>query len=187
MKRKANNLLLQILVIVEAALASRAVKAGLGRHSAEMSDAQLLDANEWTITTNAVAIFGIPTPKLAVAILLVRILAVGRPSRALQFSLYAPALLMVVLAVVQFGILFGQCQPIEGSWNPFIEAKCYNPNIFYVSAMIWQGMAFVVNVSVLKQFTLPMHLQLIDTSLLQGCVQLSIFIMVSSRYFSFLD
>ncbi|KAI9652256.1 MAG: hypothetical protein M1831_007104 [Alyxoria varia] len=120
-----------VLVILESGVTSYAISQGLGQHINEFEDpAKLVNALKWTVIADTPGIFVFSTPKLAFAILLDRILNVGKTSKALKALLYTPAVLSVLFSVAGCAVWLRQCDPIEGLWDQTAGAECLSTKVY---------------------------------------------------------
>ena len=85
--------------------------------------AQVLRAGKLLFISELLTNLAICVVKISVALFLLRI---GGLRRWLKVSLYATVVLLVSSTTVFVVILFVQCRPIAGNWNPVIKrtAKC---------------------------------------------------------------
>ena len=98
-------------------------RAGYGRHIYYLNIAQVIRAGKLLFISELLANLVICVVKISVALFLLRI---GGLRRWLKVSLYATIVLLVSSTSAFVVILFVQCRPIAGNWNPMIKrtAKC---------------------------------------------------------------
>ena len=132
----------QTLVILESSLTSYAISQGFGKHMSDFEDpAELVNALKWTVIADAAGIFVFSTPKVAFAILLDRILDIGKTSKPLKVLLYAPAITSVLISVAACGIWLGQCDPVAGLWDKTVGATCLSTHVYLVFGLAMCGKA----------------------------------------------
>ena len=113
---------------------------GAGKRITELSPEGALSAIKWSFITNCVGVFTFSTPKVAIALLLGRVLAVGTVSRVEALILYIPAAIIMAWAVGAEIFYTRQCNPVSGNWNKEEGARCLNPHDFVVFVIIYGGM-----------------------------------------------
>lgn len=121
---------------------SVAVSKGTGRHSDTLpSHEAAIQVGYWNTIATELAIFSFGLPKVAIALLLGRILNV-RP--ALCWLLYSLAGVLVVFAVIEDIVFIEQCSPINAMWDKSVPATCWDPSPIAVSGVIYGGMYFLL-------------------------------------------
>ncbi|KAL9086059.1 MAG: hypothetical protein Q9159_004388 [Coniocarpon cinnabarinum] len=122
-----------IVNILYSVVISIAVSKGTGTRAATLASPQAaVEAGKWNVVAIETGIFSFGLPKVAIALLLGRILTIRR---SLCWLLYAMAGTLIVYAVVQDVVFIEQCDPVEGAWNRSIKAKCWDPWPVTVSAL----------------------------------------------------
>ncbi|KAH8678261.1 hypothetical protein BX600DRAFT_147957 [Xylariales sp. PMI_506] len=102
-----------------------AVEAGDGQHIETLSAEQISRAILWTMVGFLPGILSFSLPKVAVAILLIRLLDPGRIHRRCILALPILCIIVLMACVV---ILFTQCSPPKSQWDLSItERTCISP------------------------------------------------------------
>ena len=99
------------------------MRAGFGRHIYYLDTAQLTRFKKLNFVSGIFTNLIICLVKLSVALFLLRI---GGHTRWLRSSLFATITLLVSSTVATVVIIFVQCRPIAGLWDPTVAltAKC---------------------------------------------------------------
>ncbi|KAL9050420.1 MAG: hypothetical protein Q9162_006634 [Coniocarpon cinnabarinum] len=127
-----------IVNILYSVVISIAVSKGTGTRAATLASPQAaVEAGKWNVVAIETGIFSFGLPKVAIALLLGRILTIRR---SLCWLLYAMAGTLIVYAVVQDVVFIEQCDPVEGAWNRSIKAKCWDPWPVTVSGIVYSCM-----------------------------------------------
>ena len=123
--------------VVYSVVISIAVSKGTGTHAATLPGPEAaVAAGYWNVVAIEVGIFSFGLPKLAIALLLGRILNI-RP--LLCWILYTLAGGLILYAIVQDIVFIEQCSPVEGAWNRSIKAVCWDPWPVTVSGIVYSG------------------------------------------------
>jgi len=112
-------------------LASFAIKYGGGRHLLTLPPDYVPKAIYYTVVSFVPGVLSFTIPKLAVVILLAKILD---PSRLHKIIMWIISILYVMLSIGMLVINFVQCNPPSAQWNGPIE-KCWNRKITVDYAM----------------------------------------------------
>jgi hypothetical protein len=110
-----------VLNIASVACCTMAVKYGLGRHLVYLSESELNMTLYWSTILQPMGVYSYCFPKLAVVLLLVKLMM---PSKGVRYALYG---LMVVLYICSFlAVLFlwVRCTPRDHFWHPLEPADC---------------------------------------------------------------
>jgi hypothetical protein len=92
------------------------------------NDADISFSLKLGLVSSALASPALWFPKISVAMLLVRLMQPGQWAKVLL--IYGPILSLLLLSVPAMIILFVQCNPIPGQWNPErYKPTCWGPNI----------------------------------------------------------
>ena len=121
-----------------------AVTQGMGKHMDELTDTAAVNTARWIFVINCVAIVTFVLPKPAIALLLARVLGVGGLSKRDEFILFGPATLIIKWTVATELLWICQCEPVSGHWNKNSAAKCLNPWIYTIEAIIF-SVGFLMN------------------------------------------
>ncbi|KAF7510037.1 hypothetical protein GJ744_007141 [Endocarpon pusillum] len=113
------NLTYTILIVV-------AVNAGNGRHLYYLNPSQTSTAIKWNSIAYIVGIMSFSVPKVGVVVLLMRLL---NPSRMQQYIMYSLSYTCIVISVLSAVLLWQQCDPSAGLWNPALKPVCWSPSI----------------------------------------------------------
>lgn len=99
------------------------MRAGFGRHIYYIDAAHLMRFKKLNFVSGLLTNLIICLVKLSVALFLLRI---GGLRRSLRYSLFATIALLVSSTVATIVIIFVQCRPIAGIWDPTVAltAKC---------------------------------------------------------------
>lgn len=121
------NKLKQILSLIYSSIASVYVHMGGGRHSYYLGLDQTAAAVRMISIGNIPGIISVAVPKLAVAVLLVRLLNPARYQKAILYFLSLSCVVIYVLCAV---FLWVQCTPRAGLWNPVkYKPKCWDLHV----------------------------------------------------------
>jgi hypothetical protein len=95
----------------------------------------------WAIFTDTWVFLSIALPKFGVGILIIRIFI---PRRWLHVSILCLCWSLNILAIVGFILIFVQCNPVAGQWDPFKhpETRCWNRSVGLIYACSVSGMFF---------------------------------------------
>ena len=96
------------------------MRAGFGRHIYYLDTAHRIRFKKLNFVSGILTNFIICLVKLSVALFLLRI---GGLRRWLRYSLFATIALLVSSTIATIVIIFVQCRPIAGIWEP-IKANC---------------------------------------------------------------
>lgn len=126
-----------LCVILSSIFNTISVDYGNGQHYQLLSIHQATEVRRYTIAAFVPGTLSFVVTKFAVVQLLTRLL---NPSRAHRIFLWSMCVLLLVSIIIAYGILFGQCDPVEALWDvtliPVME--CLDPRI-YVNWSIWVG------------------------------------------------
>ncbi|TLD29253.1 hypothetical protein PspLS_03460 [Pyricularia sp. CBS 133598] len=126
----------------EAAFHIVAVRYGLGRHMWELTPVERQGAQLWSIFASVSGIFGLGLPKIALAMMLNRVLLANYCTS--MVSWFLSIMSMVNFTVANFMILFQCTTPKQAAWvHDPDDAKCYN---------IWLVIAICIYASVFSAF-----------------------------------
>ena len=127
---------MQLFGFVYAILVTIAVGAGNGRHQYYLGLAGTESGIKWIIIAFIPGIISLSLPKLAVALLLIRLL---NPSKWQRWFMYFITISCIIAFVLCALFLWVQCTPTEGLWNPTIVATCWNPSVLVNYAIFCGG------------------------------------------------
>ena len=120
------DLLVQILLFIQGGLVSASISSGLGRHQYYLTLEQLTGAVEWQVISEPFGIFGVSLPKLAITILLIKIMG---PSKSGAAWLWLLNVALNALSIASTIALFAQCKPSTAVWKPVGNYSCWKPSI----------------------------------------------------------
>ena len=115
-----------MLLIVTVSLATAAVAFGLGRHVVSLQEDQIEKIAYLIAIMEPFAIFSYSIPKLAVVILIIKLLGVQK--RSIWF-LYSIIIILFATSLVCSILNFARCDPPKSIWNLAIDGKCWDVNI----------------------------------------------------------
>ena len=99
---------------------------GNGKHVQTLSIYQAEQVRLWNFAAFMPGVLVLGLPKVAVVILLNRLL---NPSKWHRRFLWVMVVLCVLSNIATVGTLAGQCTPTKAMWNFDMDAKCIDPNI----------------------------------------------------------
>lgn len=117
--------------IIAAAFVSYSVTLGLGRHTQAIllvhGKERLVATAKWQILGFPFNIASFSFPNISIAILVNKLLD---PNPWRSGLLLALCIVQVLLACTSVCLIYLQCSPAEGLWNPFITSDCWDPSLF---------------------------------------------------------
>ncbi len=101
---------------------------GTGRHLAALPPQDAMRAIKLNIISNPFGIMAFCVPKVAVALLLIRLMGPGNLRRWL---LYFVTSVMMIAGILSAIFLFAQCRPVAALWDPAVApiASCWHPSV----------------------------------------------------------
>lgn len=101
---------------------------GTGKHLATLSSHDAMRAIKFNTISNPFGVMAFCVPKVAVALLLVRLMGPGHKRKWFPYAITGIMLIAGTLSAI---FLFVQCQPVAALWDPEIEATahCWDPNV----------------------------------------------------------
>ena len=121
------HFLAKLLSIVSNSLATVATFSGLGRHTYYLTLKQIERAVKLGDASNPIGIMAFCLPKIAVAILIVRLLPPPKRGAWLLFALTLSLTLFGALAAI---FLYVQCNPASVLWDPAVtNFHCWDPHV----------------------------------------------------------
>ncbi|KAI9703026.1 MAG: hypothetical protein M1820_006017 [Bogoriella megaspora] len=115
-----------VLLIATAWMATVAVAAGLGRHIVYLQIDQIEKIAYLAAVMEPIGIFSYTFPKLAVAILIIKLLAVQKRGK---WFLYSIIVVLFATRIIISTLNFARCNPPKSIWNHAIHGKCWDINI----------------------------------------------------------
>lgn len=91
-------------------------------------------ATFWALFTDSWAFLSITLPKIAVALLLIRLF---RPRKWIKNTLLGASIGLFIICVVGFIICFVQCNPVAGQWDPYThpDVVCWPRDVQIIYAL----------------------------------------------------
>lgn len=124
---------LWVLTLTTAAMCSVAVSKGTGQHIATIPPSQLNEALRFNLIASVFCVMNITVPKLAVAILLRRLL---NPSRFVIFGLYFLPVGAIAWDILIVILTFTSCISFLGGQN---HQRCVSPEVLEVCSLVAGG------------------------------------------------
>jgi len=112
-----------------------AVASGNGKHFSLLSTEQKTGAILWTTVAFCPGVLSFGLPKMAVVVLLQRLL---NPQRYHRWFLWWMGIWCQLTLFATVGVLLGRCMPARALWDFSVEGKCFDPNIL-VGYCIYAG------------------------------------------------
>ncbi|KAL8949401.1 MAG: hypothetical protein Q9222_004484 [Ikaeria aurantiellina] len=128
-----------VLAIVRAACFQTALNSARGLDLANLPG-KVPTAAFWVIFTDAWSFFSIALPKLGIGMLIIRVF---RPRRWLKRTILIFCVALNILALVGFILVFAQCDPVAGQWNPFDHpgTRCWDRAVQLIYACSVSGIS----------------------------------------------
>ncbi|AEO69775.1 uncharacterized protein THITE_2014519, partial [Thermothielavioides terrestris NRRL 8126] len=144
-----------LMSIVSVVFVGVAVSYGAGRHIATIPPNDAHKAIFYTMVASPPSILAFTVPKIAVLILLVKVLC---PSRRHRVFMWTIAVLVSLMSIGTMVMIWVQCQPVAVQWG---EAKgtCWNPEVVFIFGLV-HGV-----LSALFDFYLAMYPSIVLSSL----------------------
>jgi archaellum biogenesis protein FlaJ (TadC family) len=98
-----------------------AVKYGLGRHLVYLSEHELNMTLYWSTILQPMGVYSYCFPKLAVVLLLVKLMV---PTKRVSYALYGLMAVLFVCSFLAVLFLFVRCTPRDHFWHPLEPATC---------------------------------------------------------------
>ena len=121
-----------MLLISNVAILAVAVHYGVGRHIAALSPKDISRAIFFTAVSSGSVIFSFALPKLAVTILLARLLSPGRWHRV---AMWAVAILYLAMSAITVVLVWVQCTPVAAQWGA-VKGTCWAPQVMFTWTMV---------------------------------------------------
>ncbi|KEZ43285.1 hypothetical protein SAPIO_CDS4726 [Scedosporium apiospermum] len=125
----------QICSWISTAFSTMAVASGNGKHFSLLSTEQKTGAILWTTVAFCPGVLSFGLPKMAVVVLLQRLL---NPQRYHRWFLWWMGIWCQLTLFATVGVLLGRCMPARALWDFSVEGKCFDPNIL-VGYCIYAG------------------------------------------------
>ncbi|KAI2851435.1 hypothetical protein CBS12448_8518 [Aspergillus niger] len=112
--------------IVCSGLAQTGVHYGLGKHMADISNAEWkIEAFKYTVIAPNFSMVSTTTGKLSVAVFLLRLMG-QTASPAKRWFLYIFSIISVAWNVLAIVAIMGYCRPAEKIWRPEVPGSCFS-------------------------------------------------------------
>ena len=121
-----DSILLKSLNIVYAAIVEVGVKAGNGRHPYYLGPQETSKAIRWSTIAFIPGVLSFTVPKISVAILLARLL---NPTKRQKIFMYSLSIVVNIGGCIAVALLWQQCKPSSGLWDPTVAATCWSPDV----------------------------------------------------------
>ncbi|KAI6590792.1 hypothetical protein MCOR06_004917 [Pyricularia oryzae] len=116
-----------LMLLAEVCLISIAIKHGEGRHIWTLSEDELEASKLWFIIASVPGVSALGLPKIAIALMLNRILFANR--WLTMASWFLSGMTTLNFTVVLFLLIF-QCSPMRAAWSANVpNAKCYGSDV----------------------------------------------------------
>ena len=101
---------------------------GIGRHLVTLPSKDTMEAIRWVTITDPFGIMAFCIPKVAVALLLVRIMAPAQRGRRFLYFMIGGVMIAGIFNCI---LLFVQCKPVAALWDPIVAATatCWKPSV----------------------------------------------------------
>ncbi|KAK2603347.1 hypothetical protein N8I77_009811 [Diaporthe amygdali] len=135
-----------VFKIINTALNTVSVSYGIGRHVYYLSDDDIVDTLYYESILRPIGIAAIFLPKLAVVILIIRLMGTAKRGVWCLYSVIGILFITFALAIILF---FAQCSPADHLWHPFSPADCFPSYVIdgsaYVAAYMeaWKLISFI--------------------------------------------
>ncbi|CAK42146.1 uncharacterized protein An14g05850 [Aspergillus niger] len=117
---------MQLSAIVCSGLAQTGVHYGLGKHMADISNAEWkIEAFKYTVIAPNFSMVSTTTGKLSVAVFLLRLMG-QTASPAKRWFLYIFSIISVAWNVLAIVAIMGYCRPAEKIWRPEVPGSCFS-------------------------------------------------------------
>ncbi|KAL2043495.1 hypothetical protein N7G274_003802 [Stereocaulon virgatum] len=130
-------LLAGVLLIISEACITEGYIWGLGKHDLDLSFEQLVNILKWDWITATFSILVSIAARISIAILLIRIFG---NRKWFKIFLIVFTTLQSVVGIVLIVVVWEQCRPVQGLWNPTIPSRRWNPAIQQDLAYLLQSM-----------------------------------------------
>lgn len=122
-----------VFKIINTALNTVSVSYGIGRHVYYLSDDDIVNTLYYESILRPIGIAAIFLPKLAVVILIIRLMGTAKRGVWFLYSVIGILFITFALAIILF---FAQCNPADHLWHPFSPADCFPSYVIDGSAYV---------------------------------------------------
>ncbi|KAI0110718.1 hypothetical protein GGR51DRAFT_74137 [Nemania sp. FL0031] len=126
---------------------TKSLQWGLGKHDNDLSFTQLVNVTKYVWLSTIPGLLGTLFARASIAVLLVRLFG---KKRWLKWYLILWTIFESLATITLLIVIFVQCSPVEGLWDPSIPARRWNPNIelylafFSQSTLTFSDVTFVL-------------------------------------------
>ncbi|KAI1179305.1 hypothetical protein F4777DRAFT_468440 [Nemania sp. FL0916] len=159
---------------------TKSLQWGLGKHDKDLTFDQLVNILKWVWLSTIPGLLGTLFARASVAVLLIRLFG---NKRWLKWYLIIWTTFQSLATIALLIVIFVQCSPVEGLWNPAIEARRWDPNIelylafFSQSTLTFSDLTYVLfPVLIIWRLNMPTRRKVALSALLS----LSLFTMTAS-------
>ena len=128
----------QIVNLIASIICTVSTHYGIGKHLATLPAQNIMEAVKLSAITYVFDIMAFCIPKVAVALLLVRIMG---PAQRGRLFLYSITCVMMIAGILNCILLFVQCKPVTALWDPIVAATaiCWKPSVLVNSGYFLCG------------------------------------------------
>lgn len=119
-------LLAGVLLIVFQACITKGYLWGLGKHDVDLTTEQLINILKWDWISTTPSILVSIVARISITILLIRLF--GNKLWFRRFLIICTGFQSIV-AIIVIVVVWAQCRPVQGLWNPTIPASRLNPAV----------------------------------------------------------
>lgn len=130
----------QVCGYISTGLSTVAVKNGNGKHFSLLTTEQQENTVLYTTAAFCPGVISFGLPKMAVVILLTRLL---NPSRYHKWFIWWLGIWCQLTLFATCGLLLGQCTPTNSLWNFSVEGKCFDKSIL-VGYCVYAGCGLAI-------------------------------------------
>lgn len=127
-----------IVGLIGAALLTKLVQAGAGKHIACLPPGQIYPVLKWSQLAQIANVLGIGLVKVSVCLCVLRL--IDRARRRLSQFLWVLIAFVAVSHFVQILLFLLQCRPFNAMWNPKIKGTCFSAHVVYTAGYTNYGL-----------------------------------------------
>ncbi|KAI1412107.1 hypothetical protein F5Y13DRAFT_47606 [Hypoxylon sp. FL1857] len=105
---------------------TKSLQWGLGKHDKDLSFTQLVNILKWVWLATIPGLLGTLLARVSITIFLIRLFG---NKKWLKWYLILWTTFESLATIALLIVIFVQCSPVEGLWNPVIPARRWDPNI----------------------------------------------------------
>ncbi|KAI1352256.1 hypothetical protein F5Y01DRAFT_313998 [Xylaria sp. FL0043] len=159
---------------------TKSMQWGLGKHDKDLSFTQLVNILKFVWLSTIPGLLGTVLARVSITVLLIRLFG---NKRWLKWYLIFWTTFQSLATIALLIIIFVQCSPVEGLWDPSIPARRWNPNIelylafFSQSTLTFSDLTYVLfPVLIVWKLNMPNRRKIA----LSGLLSLSLLTMTAS-------